>query len=151
MELVVALDEAHEAILEDALDGLRRAHLAHYEMAGVGRSRERLEDLFLLVRECLSLETLVPISRYAEAVAAERFRAGFDIGEVQTAFNVLEEAIWHVVLFRLPAEDIAAASALVGATLGAGRDALARAWVALASRHHVPAVDVTALFDGVSS
>ena len=98
--------------------------------------------------ECLTARSLAPISQYGEDVARERFGAGFDIAEVQTGFNVLEEAIWHVVIARLPADDLAEATALVGTVLGAGKDALARTWVSLAARRHVTSLDVTALFEG---
>ena len=94
---------------------------------------------------------LGPICEYAQHVAEERFDAGFGIAEVQSAFNVLEEAIWHVVLAQLPADDLLEAAGLVGTILGAGRDALARTWVSLATSQHVPSLDLTALFEGAAT
>lgn len=151
MGFVDALDAAGDEILRSASDALGRAHLKHYEASGPQEARRRLNDLLALVVDCVSTRTLVPISHYGEIVASERFRAGFDISEVQTAFNVLEEAIWHVVILRLPPDELAEASGLVGTVLGAGKDALARTWVSLATSQHVPSLDLAALFEGASS
>jgi hypothetical protein len=104
-----------------------------------------------LVAECLKRRTLIPISSYAQGVAQQRFDSGFEIAEVQTAFNVAEEAIWHVVIARLPADCLIEAAGLVGTVLGAGKDALARTWVSLAAGEHVTSLDLTALFEGAAS
>ena len=142
---------AHDDCLQEAADALGRAHLKHYEASGPELSRRRLDDLFDLVVESLAKRTLGPICDYAQHVAEERFSAGFGIAEVQSAFNVLEEAIWHVVLAELPADDLLEAAGLVGTILGAGKDALARAWVSLATKEHVPSLDLTALFEGAAT
>ena len=151
MDLVGALREARNDVLNDATEALRRAHLAHYEASGSETSHQRLADLFTLVVECLTQRTLGPMSRYAEHVAQERFRAGFDIGEVQTAFNVLEEAIWRVVIPRIPPGDLVEFAGLIGTVLGAGKDTLARVWVSIATSQRVPSLDLTALFEGAAS
>jgi len=133
------------------LDALGRAHLKHYEVADPEVSRRRLDELFDLVVECLAKKNLGPICQYAQRVAEERFDAGFGIAEVQSGFNVLEEAIWHVVLAQVPADDLLEAAGLVGTILGAGKDALARTWVSLATSRHVPSLDLTALFEGAAT
>ncbi|HLM94726.1 MAG TPA: hypothetical protein VK283_00340 [Acidimicrobiales bacterium] len=151
MDLVGALSEAQNDVLSDASEALRRAHLAHYEASGSETSHQRLADLFSLVVECLTQRTLAPMSRYAERVAQERFRARFDIGEVQTAFNVLEEAIWRVVIPRIPPGDLVEFAGLIGTVLGVGKDTLARVWVSIATSQRVPSLDLTALFEGAAS
>jgi len=151
MNVVKELEVAEEDILDEASEALQRAHLAHYEASGPEDSRRRLKNLFLLVLDCLGDRTLSPICRFAEDVAKARFDAGFDIAEVQTAFNVLEEAIWHVVITRVPPEDLAEATGLVGTVLGAGKDVLARTWVSLATSRHVPSLDLSALFEGAGN
>jgi hypothetical protein len=151
MDLVGVLRTAHDDVLQEASDALGRAHLKHYEASGSELSRRRLNDLFDLVLECLAKRTLGPICQYAQQVAEKRFDAGFEIAEVQSSFNVLEEAIWHVVMARLPANDLLEAAGLIGTVLGAGKDALARAWVSLATSQHVPSLDLTALFEGAAT
>ena len=148
MALTEALSAARDDVLQEASASLERGHLAHYEASGSEASRRRLNDLFDLIVECLAKRNLDPITQYAYNIAEERFNAGFDIAEVQTAFNVLEEAIWHVVIARLPPEDLLESAGLIGSVLGAGKDTLARTWVALATSQHVPSLDLTALFEG---
>jgi hypothetical protein len=148
MALAEALNVARDDVLQEASASLERGHLTHYEASGSEASRRRLSELFNLVVECLAKHNLDPITQYAHNVAEERFNAGFDIAEVQTAFNVLEEAIWRVVIARLPAEELLESAGLIGTVLGAGKDSLALTWVALATSQHVPSLDLTALFEG---
>ena len=151
MDLVGVLNEARDDCVQEALDAIGRAHLKHYEASGPELSRRRLDDLFDLVLECLAKKNLEPICDDARRVAQERFDVGFDIAEVQSAFNVLEEAIWHLVLARLPADELLESAGLVGTVLGTGRDELARTWVSLATSQHVPSLDLTALFEGAAT
>ncbi len=150
MDLIGALGEARDDVLTEASGALRRAHLAHYEASGSETSHERLAELFALVIESLKERNLGPMTRYVEHVARERFNAGFDIGEVQTAFNVLEEAIWRVVIPRVPPGDLVESAGLVGTVLGVGKDTLAREWVSIATSQRVPSLDLTALFEGAA-
>jgi hypothetical protein len=85
----------------------------------------------------------------ARILAGERFRAGYDLSEVQTAFNELERAIWADAVAQLPSERCAAVLGYVSALLGGAKDAVAREYVALAARTHTPAVDVDALARGL--
>jgi hypothetical protein len=85
---------------------------------------------------------------YAEQVAEERFNAGYDLSEVQTAFNTLEEATWSRVFAELEPAEFAQALGLVSTVLGAAKDALARTYVSLATNAHAPSLDLHALFEG---
>ena len=88
------------------------------------------------------------MQRYAETVARERYEGGFDVFEVQTAFNVLEEATWRHVVASVDPAGLGEAIGVVATVLGAGKDTLARTYVALATKRHVPSLDLTALFRG---
>jgi hypothetical protein len=151
MDLVGVLCTMHDDCLQEAVEALDRAHLRHYDASGLEWSRRRLDDLFDLVLECLAKKNLGPICEDAQHVAEDRFNAGFGISEVQSGFNVLEEAIWHVVIPQLPADNLLEAAGLVGTVFGAGKDALARCWVSLATSQHVPSLDLTALFEGAAT
>jgi hypothetical protein len=89
------------------------------------------------------------MSVYAEKVAEQRFDQGFDISEVQMAFNALEEAMWRRVVDGTTPDELAEAVGLLSTVLGFGKDALARKYVSLASERHVPSLDLTALFAGI--
>jgi hypothetical protein len=128
------------------VDVLERTHAVHYEQSGEGFARERLAELFDVVVTALHDRELAPVSAYAEGVAEHRFKAGFGISEVQTAFNVTEEAVWRRVLDAVPPAELAETAGLLSTILGAGKDALARRCVSLASQRHVPSLDLLALF-----
>lgn len=148
MDLTDLLAGEAGEIIDEAARSLERSKLKHYQAVGATVSRKRLEELFSLVVRCLGERDLVPMVDYSTAVARERFADGFDIHEVQTAFNVLEEAIWRRVVAGVPPEQLAESIGLVATVLGAGKDALARTYVSLAAHQHVPSLDLSALFEG---
>jgi hypothetical protein len=137
-------------VLEAAEDGLARMHVQHYETAGAGEVKQRLAALYDHLVESIQRRDLGPIVSYAEGVAAERFTAGYDLSEVQVAFNALEEATWSRVLNILDASDFADAIGLISTVLGAGKDALAREYVSLAAERQIPSLDLRALFSGTA-
>ena len=142
------LEHEASAIVDDATAALERSQLAHYQGVGTDERRRRVQSLFDVVLTSLRQRDLVPIHGYAEAVARERFEAGVSIAELQTAFNVLEEALWQRVVSATAAGDLADAIGVVATVLGAGKDSLARTYVELATARHVPSLDLTALFRG---
>jgi hypothetical protein len=147
---VAALLVAEEAeVLDEAYAALERSHVAHYEAAGEAFTRKGLADLFHLVVASIRDRDLAEMSVYAEKVAEQRFGQGFDISEVQMAFNALEEAMWRRVVAGTPPDELARAVGLLSTVLGFGKDALARKYVSLASERHVPSLGLSALFAGV--
>ena len=148
MELTAVLKNARTEILEETTGAVGRSRLGHYQAAGPAEVQHRMEALFDTVLSCLSERRLDQVVRYAEQIARERFNAGFGIGEVQTAFNVLEESMWHHVVSGVPQDELAEALGLLTTVLGVGKDALARTYVSLASREHVSSLDLRALFQG---
>ncbi len=148
MELLQLLHDRGESIVDDAFRAVERSHLKSYEQTGMERARQRLRDLFVLTARAVADKQLGPIVAHAETIAGERFASGFDLWEVQTAFNVLEEAIWLRIIKELSPAQYAEALGLVSTVLGAGKDALARAYVSLASKTRAPALDLHSLFSG---
>ncbi len=150
MPLDHVLDSHRSAILERAHYQLERAHLQHYEAAGAAAQRARLERLYDLVTQAIAERNLTALRRHAEVIAEERFTAGFDLAELQTAFNVLEEEIWRTLVAELEPAALGEALGLIGTALGAGKDRLAARYVELASRARTPSLDLRALFAGTA-
>lgn len=134
VKLTNFLRQRFQDILEDASAGLARANLSGYTHDGIETARERLNVLLGIVIDGVERRDLGRMLRHAEIVARERFEHGYDISEVQTAFNVLEEALWKHVMRALSLSDQGEALALISTVLGEGKDALARTYVALAAR-----------------
>lgn len=151
MEVDHLLLQLRSEVLGDAFASLQRSHSVHYERSGETFTRERLAELFDLVVTALRDRQLEPVTRYCEEVAEQRFRAGFGLVEVQTAFNVLEEAMWGRVVAGLEPSELAEAVGLLSTILGHGKDVLARRYVSLASQRHVQSLDLSALFAGTGT
>lgn len=151
VSLETILQESREAILDEAVESVRRAHLEHYDHAGPELIRERLDTLLGIVIEAVLKRNLEAIVSHARAVAVERFEAGVDLYQVQTAFNVLEEVLWYRILKALPPGEQAEALGLVGTVLGNGKDVLARKYVSLATQTQTPSLNLQALFSGSAS
>jgi hypothetical protein len=142
------LTRRRETIVSDAEASLARAHSRHYESAGPEAVRKRLDALYEHLVGALEHRDLGPMLAYVEQVAEERFNAGYDLAEVQTAFNALEEATWSRVFAELEPSEFAESLGLVSTVLGAAKDALARRYVSLATNAHAPSLDLQALFAG---
>jgi hypothetical protein len=139
----------HRSEIVDAAEAaLIRLGVRHYQAAEEGEVLRRLDGLFDHVLDSLASRDLGSMVAYAESVAEERFNGGYDLSEVQTAFNVLEESIWTYAVGILEPGQLAETLGLVSTTLGCGKDALARKYVSLATRTHVPSLDLRALFSG---
>jgi len=151
MELDTVLMDARSDVLDEACAALARCHASHYEDSGEAATRQRLGDLFELTVSAIRTRDLAEIGSYAERLARDRFEQGYDIAEVQTAFNALEEAMWRRVVRAEPPHELAEAVGLLSTVLGYAKDVMARTYVSLASARHVPSLDLSALFSGVES
>lgn len=151
MDLDAILMKAEPVVLDEAYSALHRRHVTHYELAGEAFTRQALTDLFSLVVTTIRTRDLAAMSTYSDGIAVERFNDGYDISEVQMAFNSLEEAMWRRVVSAEPPDDIAEAIGLLSTVLGYGKDTVARKYLSLASKRHVPSLDLSALFAGATA
>lgn len=146
MNLDQLLHERMSEILSEAEKALSSARLTHYEKAGEEHNRQKLKALYTLATRAIAERNLGPMLAHAETIARERFETGFDLSEVQTAFNVLEESMWKCILKSLPPVEFGEAIGLVSTVLGAGKDMLCRTYVTLASKSKAPSLDLRSLF-----
>ncbi len=148
MNLMDLFENHRTEILAEAIEALDQARLKHYEASSAEDNNERLGGLLNLIEESVQTHNLVPITAYAQKIAQERFAGGFDITEVITAFNVLEDAIWHQITKNMAAEEYPDAYGLSSTVLGAAKEALAAEYVSLASHGRVQSLDLSSLFQG---
>jgi hypothetical protein len=149
MTLNDLLHDRMSAILEDATQAMSRAHLKSYEKSGADHTHQRLKALMVLTTRAVKERNLGPMIAHADSIARERFTAVFDLWEVQTAFNVLEESIWTHILKELPPAAYAEALGLISTVLGTGKDTLARRYVTLASKTRASSLNLQSLFTGM--
>jgi DNA-binding phage protein len=85
---------------------------------------------------------------HAEQIARERHAAGYDLFEVQTAINVIEEALWKRILSSVEPDELAHALGMVNAIFGMSKDVLARTYVSLATNQETPRKELDEILDG---
>lgn len=146
-EALLLLEQERDSIVSAAAQSIRLSR-THYDATGRDLTTRRLDALFEELLTAVSTRDLSSIVEYARQLAAERFRAGYDLSEVQSAFNALEEAAWSCLCVGLRRDELAIGLGVVSTVMGAAKDALAREYVSLASRTHVPSLDMRALFTG---
>ena len=134
METSAVLASAEDQIVDEAVAALDRRDQAHHHASSPEERRRNARHLFELVVQCVHEGRAEPIIAWSRQIAADRFVAGLDIAELQGAFNVLEEVLWRHVADTLAGDQRIEALGLVSAILGAGKDALARTYLAVASR-----------------
>lgn len=144
------LREKRESILAAAGETMERAHLPHYPHPSQREPMDRLAALYEIVVGCATDHNLAPIAPYAKKVAHERHAAGIQLSEVQTAINVLEEAVWRAILSDVPPDQQGETLGVVGTILGAVKDKLACAYVEVATHHATRTLDFKNLFHGVA-
>ena len=148
MSVDVVLSGAADEIVDEAYGELHPAAHPHYHALGEALTRGYLVELFDLVVQGVAAREAVHMVQHAERIAEERFHAGFDLSEVQAAFNALEQAMWRRVAAVEEPRELLASVGVLASILGAGKDALARVYVHLASYRHVAHLDVEALYGG---
>ncbi len=118
-------------IVNRAMVELHQAHLQHYEGEEREEVRKRLETLIQLTARCMAAREAEPIVKHAERIARERFASGYDLSEVQTSINVLEETLNRRVVSSLSPDEVAGALSLVSAIFTLTKDRLAQTYVEL--------------------
>jgi hypothetical protein len=148
MDVAAFLERREQQLLTSAEAAVARAHLAHYEAAGVEATDERLRALLEVVITSCRAHHLDTAISYARSLATRRQSTRYSLTEVQTAINVLEEAIWSAIMADLAAESQGYALGLVSTVLGAIKDAVACGYLAEISARPVRSLQVDSLFSG---
>ena len=148
MSFIKLLEKNENEIIGDATAALARTPLKRYKESGLEINRERLKKLHCLVVQSIKEKNLVPLLEYIQAMARDRFNAGFQVYEVLTAINILEETIWNRIVKELEPTELANSVGSVSTVLGAAKTSLATTYVSLASKTKSPSLDLSALFKG---
>ncbi len=148
VELSELFQSWEEDLVNEAVTELRHARLQHYIADGDEVTRERVTRFIEKAMECFSSRRAEPMVEHAEHIARERHAAGYDLFEVQTAINVIEEALWKRVLSSVEPDELAHALGMVNAIFGMSKDVLARTYVSLATNRETPHQELDEILDG---
>jgi len=135
MDLIELLEKFDRDILDKVVAAMAKYRLKHYD-GDVQQLHRRMALLYDYVDKSVREENVMPMVLYVEQMAEKRFLSGFDLQEVQTAFNVLEEFIWKYILENVKPGLQAEALGLISSIIGSGKDTLARTYLKLASVNH---------------
>ncbi len=135
-------------IINEAFYSLQRSHLKHYDSSRADENWQRLAKLFDLTLDGVKTKSLVDMVTYSEKIAKERYESGFDLHEVHTAYNVLEESIWKAIIKEVESAELAESLGLISTVLGTGKEALAIAYVSLSGKQRVKSLNLSQLFRG---
>lgn len=131
MNLIELLESKAEEIINGASNAMQRTGMKHYDADTPEQIRKKLTMLYHLTERGVNEQNLFPMISYVEKMAEERFSSGFDLQEVQTAINVLEEFMWKQIIENLPAGAQAEALRIISSIFGGAKDAIARRYVEL--------------------
>ena len=132
MDASAVLASVEDRVIDEAVAALARGDQARQSPLPDGRRRE-VRQLFRLVLRCVRSGRAKPMIRPSEQIAAHCYAAGIDLAEVQGSFTVLAEVLWRQLAGALAGEQLVQALGLLTAITGAGKDAMARTYVALAT------------------
>jgi hypothetical protein len=135
-------------IINEAFTSLERSHLKHYNTSRADENWQRLAKLFDLTLNGVKTRSLVDMVTYSEKIAKERYESGFDLHEVHTAYNVLEESIWKAIIKEVDQTELAESLGLISTVLGTGKESLAIAYVSLSGKQRVNSLNLSQLFRG---
>jgi methylmalonyl-CoA decarboxylase len=127
------LADAEDRVIDEAVAALAQHDQAR-QSPRPDEHRRDVRQLFRLVLRCMHAGHAAPITRPSEQIAAHCYAAGVEFTEVQEPFNVLAEVLWSYLAGALAGEQLVQALGLLNAIVGAGKDAMARSYVALATR-----------------
>ena len=148
MELSDLFRSWEDDLVNEAVTELRHARLKSYIADGEEITRERVTKFIEKAMECFSLRRAEPMIEHAERISRERHAAGYDLSEVQTAINVIEEALWKRILSSVEPDELAHALGMVNAIFGMSKDVLARTYVSLATNRETPRKELDEILDG---
>ena len=148
MKLEEILVNNQTDIINEAFELLQRSHLKHYDSSRADENWQRLAKLLDLTVNGIQTKSFVEMITYSEKVAKERYESGFDLHEVHTAYNVIEEVMWKKIINETEPAHLAEALGLISTILGTGKESLALSYVSLASKQKAKSLNLTQLFKG---
>ena len=148
MTLVELLKKYKDELILEANDVLNSKGLKNYKKSGKSINVLRLKSLYESILNAVEKQNMLSVIQYAEKIASERFNSGYEIYEVQTAFNALEEVIWKKIILILESNQVADGLRAVSTIMGAGKESLANSYVGFSRSTKTPAINQKALFEG---
>ncbi|MFI5211978.1 MAG: hypothetical protein ACHQIH_03775 [Ignavibacteria bacterium] len=124
-----------DRILLDSTTCLVRAHLPHYKQLSGEVIRFRLLKLFQALVKSIEVNSCDAMVTFMDKVSDERFEVGFELNEVQTAINILEESLWKMISEFVDDDKKTNAMKQVSCLLGKAKEELANEYAMLSKEY----------------
>ena len=86
-----------DVILEDSVKKLEKAQLEHYKLLTTEQIKRKMLNLFHMLVKSIEVNSSEEMMEYMDKVSDKRHEAGYELQEVQSAINMLEEIMWEKV------------------------------------------------------
>ena len=138
MTLLEMLNNKPDLILLDSTEWLVRANLQHYKQLSPESIRLKLFRLFRALVKTVEVNSCSEVIKYMKNISEERFDSGYELYEVQTALNILEESLWKNIAKYVDEEKQVESLKLITCILGSAKEELAADY-SLYCKEQVPA------------
>jgi methylmalonyl-CoA decarboxylase len=132
VETSAVLARAEDLVVDEAVAALAQLNHVARRSCRPDERRRHMRQLFMLMLRCIREGRAGPIMKPSGQIAAHCFAAGVGLDEVQVEFTVLGQVVWRHMTGSLSGEQLVQALELLHTVVDAGKDALARTYVALA-------------------
>ncbi len=103
--LIKLIEEHKEELLMRTCNKLQRFSQSHYESIAYEKHLER-EELFLnVLLHTLQDETSDSLPEYVRQLVGERANEGYQLKEIEEAFDIVEDTLWEVLPKYCPLEE----------------------------------------------
>lgn len=141
--LMTAIETHRDELIEATCRRLQKLPGSHYEMIDYERHLEREETFLDALLQGLREEPPEAFLTFVAQLSAQRAEEGYSLPEFQEAFNVVEDALWDMLLTHFaPDAALVGMLSLVNALFRTAKDHLAQVFLqeALAAKRELEEV-----------
>jgi hypothetical protein len=135
MTLLEMLYNKPDLILLDALESLEKIHLIHYGNLKPELIRFRLSKLLEAFVKSVETSSIDEMTNFISKISDERYELGFELYEVQTVINILEESLWKKILIFVDEDKQISAMKQVSDILSKGKERLVNEYANISKKY----------------
>jgi hypothetical protein len=102
--LIKAIEEHKNELVIRVCNRLQKFSHSHYETISFEQHQER-EELFLnVILEKLGQDNSESLTHYIKHLVEQRSNEGYNLGEIEEAFDIVEDTLWEMLVKYCPLE-----------------------------------------------
>lgn len=129
-ELIKAIEQHHDELIETACNRLQKLYGSHYEMIDYECHVEREEMFLNALLDGLRSQTPDSFLVFVDELSEIRSEEGYSLEEFQEAFNVVEDNLWDMLRTEYSGDDaLVAMLLLISHVFRQAKDHLSRVYM----------------------